>query len=410
MEEHLQAYFAWRAEGIQNAWCWHVDAHLDIGKTGLGPDRLSALSACADFEAAESADLLGNSYLPWGGLHCGNYLYPAISEGIVGRLTWVIPPDLPEGPLLTWAQGHINDWFDLSLSEFASLKLDGNRVVGTLLGIPFEMGTLESLDLPQEPVLLDIDIDYFLKEDGSVWQDSRRFAEAIAPIPRLFTTVAYSVKGGFTPDWERRLAEPFFPQDRDSSASIGIDEPPYTATSLDELAALVRCHRYREALQCSAGDSQIEVLFLRGTALQALERIEEALDLWQALLENPAVQGDARAYLHGLCSEILCQLKRPSEALEHSLKGQKLDPLDYRHHWAEAVSLEALGQIRKATKVLRRVVKLSEHHLFGLKARYALVRLYQAQKKDGLAKMELRQLAQLDVTGQFRPVTLLHGV
>ena len=62
---------------------------------------------------------------------------------------------------------------------------------------------------------------------------------------------------------------------------------------------------------------------------------------------------------------------------------------------------------RRSEKALRKAIKLSEHLLFGLRARYALSRVYSHTGKDGLANMELKKLAQLDVTGQYRPATML---
>ena len=402
MEEHLQAYFLWKELGIHKAWCWHVDAHLDIGKAGLGPNRLAALKGCSTYSQAKQQDLLGNSYLPWGGLHCGNYLYPAIQEGIVGRLTWVIPPDLPEGNLLVWARQHINDWFELSLQEFASLRLEGKTVVGELLGIPFQMGTLEELPLPEFPVLFDVDIDYFLLESGQPWAYSKDFLQATQSISKICSTVALSVKGGFTPESERSQADAFGPYESRRDAD-------HTITPLDELAAKVRCHAYEDALSMTLCDDEnrIEVAFLRGTSFQALGRPAEALQVWIDLLGLDQISQDGRAYLHGLCSELLLEAQKPREALKHSMAAQKIAPSDYRHFWTEAVAREALGEQRKALRLLRKTVSMSEHVLFGLKARYALSRIYKQQDKLGLAKIELQKLAQLDVTGKFRAATML---
>ena len=66
MEEHLQAYYVWKASGLKNAWCWHIDAHLDIGKTGLFPSRLEMVAASSSSEELRARGGLGNSYLPWG--------------------------------------------------------------------------------------------------------------------------------------------------------------------------------------------------------------------------------------------------------------------------------------------------------------------------------------------------------
>lgn len=400
MEEHYQAYFAWKNQGFQNEWCWHVDAHLDIGKTDLGQAKLDRLKGCPDARSAAEAELLGNSYLPWGGLHCGNYLWPAIREGIVSRLSWVIPPDLPEGSLLTWARNHLNSWYELSLKEYASLRLEGERVVGKLLGIPFEMGTLEALTLPSKPVLLDVDIDYFLTEEGQAWQESEVFTEAIASIPILYQTVAYSVRGGFTPTSERRLAAPFLNGETDG----------YSMTDLDQLAGLVRCHKYREAIEFEVRaqtEQRVEVGFLKGSSYQATDQMDEALKIWEELLTFDELSSGGRAYLHGICAEILNAEKRPEEALQHTLQAQKIEPDNHLHYWNEAVARELLGEWRRTSKALRKVIKLSEHLLFGLRARHALSRVYAHQGKDGLANLELKKLGQLDVTGHYRPATML---
>ncbi len=399
MEEHYQAYFAWKSEGFKNQWCWHVDAHLDIGKTDLADDKLKRLEHCQDAETARREGLMGNSYVPWGGLHCGNYLYPAIKEGIVDRLTWVIPPDLPEGGLLPWAHRHLNGWFELDLQEYASLRVEDGRLVGTLLGIPVEIGTLESLTLPTEPVLMDIDLDYFLTEEGTPWWDSESFQERVASVPVLYRTVAYSVLGGFTPNEQRQLAEAF-----------DLPADGYQSTPLDHLAGLVRCHKYQQAVDLEMPTPQgdkLETRFLKASSLQALERSKDALEVWLAMLVDPELSEGGQAYLHGVCAELLNSKAQATEALQHAQLAQKLEPENPLHYFNEAVAREHQGEWRRSEKALRKAIKLSEHLLFGLRARYALSRVYSHTGKDGLANLELKKLAQLDVTGQYRPATML---
>lgn len=404
MEEHYQAYFAWKARGIDRAWCWHVDAHLDIGDTGLGEQRLATLKECTNSQEALERGCLGNSYLPWGGLHCGNYLYPAIKEGLVGKLTWVIPPDLPEPSILNWAKHHLNEWIELSPDEYRNLETSGDRVSGTLLGIPFEMGPLESLSLPQEPVLLDIDIDYFLEEDGTVWQESSEFARLIKGVPSALTTVAYSVKGGFTPELERRLADPFL--QGESVQDLG---EPYKERDLDHLAALVRCHRHEEALELlSTWEAPgVEANYLKGTSLHALKRYEDTLALWEQMLDQESLTPDGLTYLHNLCSELNLSLERPEECLKHAQVSQRLDRKAYAPYWMEALAREKLGDWQKMVKALRRASKLSEEKILGLRARVALVRLYRKQGKEGLARVEDQRLKQIDPTGRLRAFALM---
>ena len=390
MEEHCDAYFAWKQAGIRGAWCWHVDAHLDIGRDGLDEGRLRALADCADGQQAQALQLCGNAYLPWGGLHCGNYLYPAIREGIVGRLSWVIPPDLPSGSLLAWTRNHLNGWFDLTVLESVELQEWDGYVSGTVLGIPMEIGPARHLPQPDEAVLLDVDLDYFLTTRGELWQESETFPES------LFTTVAYSVKGGYLPTDLRRLARPWV-----------ADVSGYQADSLDEAAAWVRLQRYAEALPLLERLDSVESGYLLGTCFHHLKQPQQALETWQQLLLRGDVKAEGRAYLKGLASEVLCTLERPQEALEYALQAQQEVEPDYRLYWAAATALESMGELRQATQMIRRGLRLAEPYVFGLQMRLALAGLYRKQNKEGLARLELLHLEKADLGGQLRPLTLL---
>lgn len=401
MEEHHEAYFFWKELGIRNAWCWHIDAHLDIGREGLTPKRLEALTLCKSSEQAASSEILGNCYLPWGGLHCGNYLYPAIREGIVSRLTWVIPPYLPTGELLDWTRQHLDGWFELTLSEWATFRRENGVVRGEALGIPIEVGTWENFSRPSESVLFDIDIDYFLTDDGEVWWETAEMAESLKDWTIAATTVAYSVKGGYTPTKHRQLASPFL---------RGGDSGGYCAGELDRATALFRCHQYPEALEALAelSDSySLEGPYYKGSVYQKLEQWEEALEAWKPLCEHEDISVDGLAYLHGLCAEMCLKLERFEEAIEHAAQGKKLAPSDYRHPWAEAVARETLGDAKSAIKLVRRALRLADDSLFSLKIRLALARLYRRQGQRELSKLELTQLAMHDVTGKYRSSTLL---
>ena len=376
MEDHSQAYFAWKRAGIRNAWCWHVDAHLDIGRDGLDSAALARLEPALE----EIPDLTGNPYVPWGGLNCGNYLYPAIQHGLVGRLTWVIPPDLPHGKLLDWARQHLNGWLDLTVEESAGLRDAGGYVEGTLLGIPFQLGTAAALPMPDEPVLLDIDLDYYLTQAGEVW------SEPPGPLPSsLLTTVAFSVLGGYTPAAERRLAAPW------SSQWSG-----YAGDQQDAAARSVRLRLYETALEQLSGLETVEAEFLRGTSQHHLGHYAEALKTWERLAPRLPAQG--QAYLAGLASELLStRLNDPKAALDYAQKGLQIVE-DYRLHYAAAVALEQLDQARQAGQMLRRGLRVAEGTVISLQMRRLLARLYRKQGKEGLAQIELAQLQRDDLS------------
>jgi len=380
MEDHSQAYFAWKKAGLGQCWCWHVDAHLDIGRDGLDEAALTALEPALEV----LPDLTGNAYVPWGGLNCGNYLYAAIRHGLVNRLSWVIPPDLPQGKLLPWARTHLNGWLDLTVEESVGLCDAGGYIEGTLLGIPFQLGTAERLPTPDQPVLLDIDLDYFLDLRGQVWQEP----DAAFP-DSLYTTVAYSVLGGYTPTAERRLAAPWT-QDWAEG---------YQASGLDQAAQALRHKEYRQGMQHLEGLEGIDAEYLRGSCLHHLGRFEEALQSWQRLMPQLPPQG--QAYLAGLASELLStRLHQPQQALEYAQLGL-LQREDYRLHFAAAVALEQLEQLRQATQMLRRGLRLAEGTVIALQMRLLLARLYRKQGKDGLAKIELAQLERDDLGGDL---------
>lgn len=366
-EEHHEAYFAWKEAGIRGAWCWHVDAHLDVGREA-DPARL------------------GNAFVPWGGLNCGNYLYLAIQEGIVGRLTWVVPPDLPVGSLLRWTREHVNGWFDLTVEESVGLRLEDGYVTGTVLGIRFDVGTAAALPVPTEPVLLDVDLDYYVTQTGEQWSAPGDFP------PSLYTTVAWSVKGGWLPPSLRHLASPWVE-----------DTSGYEGDALDRAAACVRFKRYEEALALLG--SGVEAGYLRGTCFYHLGQHEQALATWRLLLEEE-LPVDGRAYVLGLASEAACTLDRPQEALGYAEEALALRE-DYRLYWASAAAYEKSGALRQATQQVRRALRLAEPYVFGLQMRAALARLYKKQEKHGLASLELAILEKADLGGDFRPLTLL---
>lgn len=401
MEEHHQAYFFWKYLGIKQAWCWHIDAHLDIGREGLGPQRLQAISQSSSDAEVEQAHALGCCYLPWGGLHCGNYLYPAIKEGLVQRLTWVIPDHLPIGDLLSWARRHLDGWFELSLTEAASLRVMDGRVTGTVLGIPIEVGTWDSLSAPQEPILLDVDIDYFLTEKGEVWCHPDLIAKTVANWPILATTVAYSVKGGYTPPQHRWLADPFL---------IAPLTPGYLAHPLDRAVALHRQHRFQDALAALEplhADHPIEVTYYRGSCHEKLKQFQQALNTWESLVDHLSVPTDGRAYLYGLCGELCLKLEDFDRAITYAKLGKRLAPDDPRHPWTEAVALESQGDLKAALRQVRQALRLAGSGFFSQRVRLALARLYRRAGNYPLYKAELARLAANDITGEYRASTVL---
>lgn len=90
------------------------------------------------------------------------------------------------------------------------------------------------------------------------------------------------------------------------------------------------------------------------------------------MLERGDVPAEGRAYLLGLASETLCRLDLPQQALDYALQAQQAVELDYRLYWAAAAALEKMGDLRQATQMIRRGLRLAEPYLFGLQMRLVL--------------------------------------
>ena len=208
MEDHCDAYPFWKELGVRGKVCVHVDAHLDVSTDGFTSSSLQKILACgtrADLEACRVSE-----YLPWGGFHCGNYLYPALVGGMVEHLVWVLPPHLPVGNPVEWARDELQHWLELTADEYRSLRAEDGRVEGRLAGRRLTLCTADRLppDLGRgEPVLLDLDVDYFLDPRDRVWQTPEALRRQLGDLPVEALTVAWSVNGGYTPLEHRYLGE-----------------------------------------------------------------------------------------------------------------------------------------------------------------------------------------------------------
>jgi tetratricopeptide (TPR) repeat protein len=191
MDDHKEAYLFWKEVGFFRASCLHVDAHLDI----------------SNFKAPTSSCPL------YPELSCANFLLSAILEGIVSEAVWIIPPYLAgsEG-MLEWFREEICRWMKIDQQDYFSFQQLGERtVVGDLAGARLMVTTAEELTRhwqppTDRPVLLDIDIDYFLGPElglagdrSVVWQTPWELLEQLGPLDYAASTVADSVAGGYTP-------------------------------------------------------------------------------------------------------------------------------------------------------------------------------------------------------------------
>ncbi len=217
MEDHDGAYYAWKQAGITGRILLHIDAHIDwdwiADKNPL--DILQAQSLQQLESMLEERGLWNLSGRQGKELvHIGNYIYPALNEGIVKEFFWVVPDSFVENPT-EWR--HVIRQFQnlqrINPQAMKSVSIDGNRVVAEIVGARVTACCLPDLPAIQEPVLLDIDTDFLMCDPAEAChagEDPWRQLPWLWPgelVARLkakairtdFVTIAYSVEGGFTP-------------------------------------------------------------------------------------------------------------------------------------------------------------------------------------------------------------------
>jgi Tfp pilus assembly protein PilF len=211
MEDHDKAYQGWKEHGVRDRVLVHVDAHIDFGWIPeMDLDEIG--SDGNDLNRISKEGPLLNPYLKSRNkmLNIGNYICPAIRDGMVKKFYWVVP----EASFRS-AQGlrHIIKQLKqlLRIKRYAGGKLSRNvdHLSCRILDTEVIVCSLENLERIEEPVLLDIDVDFMLTE--RIWDDLNpqrrpwifpeelyeKLSSKICDIDLL--TIAYSVEGGFTP-------------------------------------------------------------------------------------------------------------------------------------------------------------------------------------------------------------------
>lgn len=227
VEDHDAALGIWKTQGVKNLDLIHLDAHLDFGVYAAHPISEIILKAHSVKELKEGLEksiayrFFQSDFSRQ--LNIGNYIYPAMQEGIVRNFYWVVPGksrDLKKS--LKLLRSIFKDVFRHSACLQSVRFSEKNACVkARLLGRNFIVSTLDKLPCVKQRVLLDIDSDFLLSESLShantnvligkrkPWISPLELACALkkkVKNPKLIT-IAYSVNGGYTPIKYRHLAD-----------------------------------------------------------------------------------------------------------------------------------------------------------------------------------------------------------
>lgn len=182
VENHDGAYHLWRRAGISDRILVHVDAHHDMWQA-------------PDYESITVA----------------NFVSLALKDRIAREVFWVVP-DATWNSLsgITAVNQHIRRLAEQYSSQ-ARPRLSRDRIDLSLAGTNLTICSVNSLPRIATPVLLDIDVDFFVidrvsygKRDiplGLPWCWPNEFLEGLSAdgLRSDFVTIAYSVEGEYTP-------------------------------------------------------------------------------------------------------------------------------------------------------------------------------------------------------------------
>jgi len=213
-ENHSSSLIAWRRARLSDRVLVHIDGHSDldwlpdetIARLAVtGPDQLGALKL-------HPYAMDGTTYQRFG---IWDFVYAAARLGIVREFVWVVPDgtvDTPEQADDLVRRLILGKMQMVGLDEAKSLRLSGRRISGTVLGVKLTICELSDLPSFEEPVLLDIDLDFLTTRSGTTQEVTPR--PWIAPedlVARLrasglrceIVTLSLSTMGGYLPPASR---------------------------------------------------------------------------------------------------------------------------------------------------------------------------------------------------------------
>ena len=451
-DDHYEAFCTWREAGLTGLTCIHVDAHLDVMSVGFNEESLKGIARAGTREEIE--EFRGNPRLPWGGFHCGNYLYPALKDGTVKELIWVLPAHIIGGEtFIDGVRQEVQNWVDLELDEYGGLRGEDGAVAGTLAGVRFVVCTAENLPrlAPDAKVALDIDVDYFIRNtDDKIWQTPQELCQLLGPLEIEALTVAYSVDGGYTPLQERFLGKvaldvfsgqpDAWKAETDRVLELEGDNEAieqFLAEAPDWLkpALLLRLGRVEEA---EKADPEYTLRFSNLVARHLVKKEhEQGLELMKESTDESAESLYLRTYLSLGCNDALEARRSLTKLLEHPLKPLErsrvlilkanacldmgdarealklseealtIEPKSAELHFLKGSCLKGIGDLKKAAKAMRKALRLAKGKVSSLQMMLATARLYDELGQQAMASSLRRELKEVDVTGRYAIQTLL---
>ncbi len=266
MENHTESYRVWEKANVRNRVVVHIDTHIDLNWMPEKDYRaVNSAKSSSDFQNCSIQP--GQFYEPGKRvLHVGNWLYPALRSGMAASLYWVVPDSAVHSArwLRDLKTGMRLHFTNVNPREIESFHIRDSVITGRLFGIPVTILPLNRLPIFNEPVLLDIDLDYFqfdsallLNRLPTPQKSIRRFVKVLRKkkVASDLVTVCYSVEQGYL-DFKNRdlgdsLRNALTMVERDSSAIVlknsVTSEPSANQLTLFQADARFYDQNYEEA-------------------------------------------------------------------------------------------------------------------------------------------------------------------
>lgn len=204
IEDHNEALRVWRENNVKGFDLVHIDAHIDFGFYQAKPVE-QVMKEAKTLEELKNGLEQGLSFQRYESdfekqVNIGNYIYPAMREGIINDFYWVVP--------------------GIGRTPGAALRTQ-KQLSNRLFGRRFIICTLEELPVLKQKILLDIDTDFLVIDSlltanntakigkRKPWIMPKDLVEALKEKikqPQIIT-IAYSVNGGYTPMKYKHLGD-----------------------------------------------------------------------------------------------------------------------------------------------------------------------------------------------------------
>jgi len=255
IEHHAEALCLWHELGARPRVLVHVDAHDDIYSSLVRIDHgaKGLAQALAGTECGQLAPRLQTAVRDDSLAGIGDFIRHAWRLGLVREVWWVVPNAgmlAPRG-----LQAYRDELHGRYPERFiASLGHQGGWISGNLAGVPLRILPLANLPAFDEPVLLDIDTDWFPSARGP-WQEEStlnlvgRFFRTLRDksLTTDLVTISASTEGGFTPLLDGYLPE-MLAELLGKPGSFAATGPPESWLLRDRTAYLLRQGNLGQAL------------------------------------------------------------------------------------------------------------------------------------------------------------------